>query len=197
MASFFTAALEGDFRDQLADIVRACGRRPVGEVRLFSDWASVAPLAARKNHLAAACSGGWTVLVDDGEMTADVFDHPAAGAALAARYSTRVVSAFGHTVAGGCGFRVYTPAGARSVVVDQDGVVEDEGEPIPGEDTAHLAKHDMYSVLDTLGLLGLDLADGVESSTRCALVRLAPKRGRSPASQRLAEPDAAADGGGR
>ena len=186
MASFFAAALEGDFRDRLADVVRACGRRPVGEVRLFNDWASVAPLAVRKNHLAAACSGGWTVLVDDGEMTADLFDNPEAGAALSARYVTRVVSAFGQTVAGGCGFRAHTPAGTRSVVVDHDGVVEDEGEPLPGEDTTDLDKHDMYSVLDTLGLLGLDFADGVESSTRCALVRLAPKGRKLPESQRQA-----------
>jgi hypothetical protein len=176
VASFFTAALEGDFRDRLTDIVRACGRRPVGEVLPFADWGSVAPLVARPNHLGAAVSGRWTVLVDDGEMTADLFDNPEVGAALAARYATRVVCAFAHSVTGGCGYRVHTPAGTRSVVVDESGVVENEGEPLPGEDTADLDKHDMYSVLDVLGLVGLDVADGVEASVQCAALQLAPKR---------------------
>ncbi len=178
MASFFAAALEGDFHDRLAEIAQACGRRPVGTIQSFADWSSVAALAVQKNHLASARSGKWTILVDDGEFTADLFDNTEIGAALAVRYGTRVVCAFGHTVAGSCGYRVHTPAGTRSVVIDQEGVIENDGMPLPGEDTTDLDQHDMYSVLDILGLLGLDIVDGVESSTQCALVQLAPKRGK-------------------
>jgi hypothetical protein len=176
MASLMTAAIEGDFRDRLPEIARALGRRPLGGVQPFPDWASVASLAAQPNYLGAVCSGAWTVLADDGELTAELFDNPEMGATLASRYSTRVVGAFGFTVTGGCGFRVHSPTGTRSVLVDQHGVVENEGEPIPGEVSTDLDKHDMYSVLDILSLLGLDIADGVERSTQCALVMLAPKR---------------------
>jgi hypothetical protein len=169
-------ALEGDYRDCLAEIARTCGRRPAGKVRLFSDWSSVAPFAARKGYLGAACSGAWTVLVDDWDVTADIFDRPEVGAALASRYHTRVVSAFGHSVIGECGFRVHTPGGTRSVLVTPEGVVEDEGEPIPGEEPVDPEEYNEHSVLGVLELLGLDIADGVESSTRCALLQLATRR---------------------
>jgi hypothetical protein len=33
----------------------------------------------------------------------------------------------------------------------------------------------MYSVLDVFALLGLDVADGVEASTRCTVTRLAKR----------------------
>jgi hypothetical protein len=178
VSSFAAAALEGDFCDRLAEIARACGRRLVGDVQQFDGWGPVAPLASRPNHLAAAVSGNWTVLVDDWEVTAHLFDRPEVATGLAARYGTRVVGAFAHSVTGGCGYRVHTPAGSRAVVIDQDRVVEDAGEPLPGEDTTDLHQHDMYSVLDVLALLGLDVADGVEASTRCAIVRLAPRRGK-------------------
>src|SRR5262249_9802302 len=168
----------------------------VGEVQRFDGWASVAPFASRPNYLAAAVSGNWTVLVDDWEVTAHLFDHPEVAAALAARYGTRVVSAFAHSVTGGRGERDHGAAGTRSVVIDQNRVVEDAGEALPGEDTADLHKHDMYSVLDVLALLGLDVADGVEASRRCAVVQLAPKRGKRSASQGQAEPVPAPDPAG-
>jgi hypothetical protein len=177
-AKFVAVALEGDFCDRLAEIARACGARPVGKVRLFTDWNSVAPFAAQKGYLGAACSGGWTVLVDDWELTAYVFDHPRVGAGLALRYRTRVVSAFGHSVTGDCGFRVHWPGGARSVLVTPEGVAENEGGPVPGEEPVDANEYNEYSVLGTLALLGLDIVDGVESSTRCALLRLAKKRGK-------------------
>ena len=53
MASFVVAALEGDFRDPLAEIARMCGRRPIGEVQLLTDWASVAAFTPQKNHLSS------------------------------------------------------------------------------------------------------------------------------------------------
>jgi hypothetical protein len=127
-------------------------------------------------------------LVDDGAFTADLFDQPEVGEALARQYDTRVASAFGCSAIGSCGYRVHSPAGTRSVVVDVDGVVEDEGEPLPGEVTDDIDQHDMYSVLDTLALLELDVEEGVESSTRCAVLRLAPKRGRRPGSKGTPNP---------
>ncbi len=177
-AKFVAVALEGDFRDQLAEIARACGRRPVGDVRLFTDWSSVAPFVAQKGYLGAARSGPWTVLVDDWEVTAHIFDNPEIGADLASRYGTRVVSAFGHCVTGDFGFRIHTPSDTRSVLVTQGGVIEDEGVPIPGEEPVDPEEYNEYSVLGTLELLGLDIADGVESSTSCALLQLAKKRGK-------------------
>jgi hypothetical protein len=54
--------------------------------------------------------------------------------------------------------------------------VEDEGEPIPGEESVDPEEYSEYSVLAALELLGLDIADGVEASGRCAVVQLAPKR---------------------
>jgi hypothetical protein len=176
MPSFITAALEGDFLDRLPEIVRACGRQPVGEVQRFAAWASAASFARRPNHLAAAISGGWTVLVDNWELTDYLFDHPEACAALARQYRTRVVSAYAQSVSGGCAYRVHNRRGARSrsVAVLQHEVLEDLGKPLPGEDTADLERHDMYSVLDVLGLIGLDVADDVEASPRCAVLQLAP-----------------------
>ena len=55
-------------------------------------------------------------------------------------------------------------------------IMDDQGEPLPGEDTANLDKHWMWSVLDVLKSVGLDVADGVVTSTRCAVVQLAPER---------------------
>jgi hypothetical protein len=175
---FVAVALEGDFRDQLADIARVCGRRPLGNVRSFAKWKAVAPFIARSGYLGAACSGPWTVLVDDWEVTAQIFDNPGIGEELATRYGTRVVSAFGHSVTGDCGFRVHTPSCTRAVLVTPEGVIEDEGEPIPGEDPVDPEEYNEDSVLAALELLGLDIADGVETSTRCALLRLAKKRGK-------------------
>ena len=102
--------------------------------------------------------------------------------ALVSRYRTRVVSAFAHSVSGGCGYRVHTPQGVRSVVVLQHEVLEALGDPLPSEDTADLEGHEMYSVLDVLGLIGLDVADGVEASVRCAVLQLAPERAKRSAS---------------
>jgi hypothetical protein len=175
---FVAVALEGDFRDQLAEIAQACGRRPVGKVRIFTDWSSVAPFVRQKGYLGAACSANWTVLVDDWELTAYIFDHPEIGETLANQYRTRVVSAFGHSVTGECGYRVHTPGAIRSVLVTAEGVIEEEGEPIPGEDPIDPEEFSEDSVLASLELLGLDIADGVESSTRCALLQLTKKRGK-------------------
>lgn len=47
----------------------------------------------------------------------------------------------------------------------------------PARDTADLDQHEMYSVLDVLELVGLDVADGVEASARCAVLELAPRSG--------------------
>ena len=176
MLSFIAAALEGDFLDSLPEIVGACGRRSVGKVQYFTDWATASSLGYCEDHLAAAFSGTWTVLVDDEVVSEYLFDNPTVGAALATRYGTRVVSAFAHSVAGICGYRVHTPTGSRSVVINNGIVEADEGEPLPGEDTANLDKHWMWSVLDVLKLVGLDVADGVVASTRCVVVQLAPKR---------------------
>jgi hypothetical protein len=140
---------------------------------LFADWASVSPFVNQKGYVGAARSGGWTVLVDDGSVTGRIFDEVDLGARLADKYATRVVSAYGSSVTGFCGFRVHMPGGIRSVLVDQDGLVEDEGEPIPGEEPVDPETFDEYSVLDTLELLGLDIADGVETSGRCALLQFA------------------------
>jgi hypothetical protein len=168
MSSFITAALEGDFLDRLPEIARACGRRPVGKVKRFRCWAATMPFSRRPNHLTAAISGGWTVLVDDWELTDYLFDHAEVCADLAARYRVRLVSAFAQSVSGGCGYRLHNRAGARSrsVAVLQGEVLEDMGKPVPGEDAANLELHDMYSVLEVLELIGLDIADGVEVSTR-------------------------------
>ena len=176
MASFSAAALEGDYCENLLEIAKACGRRPVGQVLHFSSWPEVAPLAESPNHLAAALSGGWTVLIDDHYVTAHLFDNPVIGATFAARYGTRFVSAFAYSVTGWCGYRVHTPTGTRSVMLDEFGIVENEGDPLPGEDTSDIDKHEMYSILDLLGTLGLDVGEGVEASTKCAVVRLAAKR---------------------
>jgi hypothetical protein len=176
MASFIVAALEGDFLDHLPEIARACRRRPVGEVQYFADWPSAAPLARRPNSLSAAISGAWTVLGDDSELTDYLFGHPKVCAALASRYRTRVVSAFAQSVSACCGYRVHTPRSVRSVAVLQNEVLEDLGDPLPGEDTDDLERHGMYSVLAVLGLIGLDVADGVEASVRCAVLQLAPQQ---------------------
>jgi hypothetical protein len=105
-------------------------------------------------------------------VTAAIFTDPALGAALAVRYSTRCVIAFYHSVTDAGGFWVHSPDGTRSVLVDQEGVVE-EGKSILGEEPYDLEEFNEYSVLGALELLGLDLLDGVEASTRCALLRLA------------------------
>ena len=173
MAKFLAVALEGDLLDSLDELVRACGKEPIGEVRLFAAWASVSPLVTQKGYLGAARSGDWTVLVDDGSVTGPIFDDVELGARLARRYATRVVSAYGSSVSGFCGYRVHTPGGLRSVLVGQERVVEDEGEPIPGEEPLDPDTFNEYSVPGTLELLGLDIADGVESSGRCALVQFA------------------------
>jgi hypothetical protein len=179
MSSFVTTAFEGDFLERLPELVRDCGRRPVGDVQLFTNWAFAAPFARRKNYLAAALSGAWTVLVDDWELTDYLFEHSEVCTALEARYHIRVASAYAQSVSGCCGYRVYQGRSVRSVVVYQDEVLENLGKPLPGEDTTDLEQHDMYSVLDVLGLIGLDIADGVENSVRCAVLQLAPKRGKA------------------
>jgi hypothetical protein len=182
MSSFITAALEGDFLDRLPEIAQVCGRWPVGKVERFTNWASAAPFSCRPNHLAAAISGGWTVLVDDWELTDYLFENPKVCADLTARYRARLVSAFAQSVSGCCGYRLHNRGGARSrsVAVLQGEVLENLGKPLPGEDAANLEQHDMDSVLDVLGLIGLDIADGVEASTRCAVLRLSSKRDERP-----------------
>ncbi|VTR96502.1 unnamed protein product [Gemmata massiliana] len=179
MPSFVAVALEGDFLERLPEIARACGCEPVGTVQLFTNWTSVAPFARRTDYLTAAISGKWTVLMDDWNVTDYLFDHPEVCADLAKRYRVRVASAFAQSVSGGCGYRVHNRSGARarSVAVLQDEVLENLGKPLPGEDTSDLEQHDMFSVLDVLGLIGLDVADGVEASTRCAMLQLASKSG--------------------
>ena len=171
---FLTVALEGDFLNSLPELVRACGKEPIGPVQLFADWASVSPFVNQKGYLGAALSGRWTVLVDDGSVTGPIFADADLGARLADQYASRVVSAYGSSVSGFYGFRVHTPGGLRSVLVDHIGVAENEGEPIPGEKPVDPKTFNEYSVLDTLKLLGLDIADGVESANRCALLRCEP-----------------------
>jgi hypothetical protein len=180
MGRFVVAAMEGDFCDRLADVARACGRRPAAAAQLFAGWPTDPPLPDRKDELAAAVSGAWTVLVDDWGVTADLFDKPKLGAALAARYGTRVVAAFADDATGECGYRLYSPGSVRGVLVTPEGVAEDVGVPFPGEGPVDPEANDRESVLDTLWLLGVDAEDGFEASTRCAIVRLVPKRGRRP-----------------
>jgi hypothetical protein len=187
MAGFMVAALEGDFLDRLPEIVRACRRRPVGEVEYFADRGSAASLARSPNHLVASISGAWTVLGSDEDLTGYLFDHPKVCATLASRYRTRVVSAFAHSVSCACGYRVYAPRCVRSVAVLQHEVLEDLGDPLPGENTANVEDHGMYSVLAVLGLIGLDLADAVESSVRHAVLQLAPAQ--RPGTEREHETD--------
>jgi hypothetical protein len=184
VAKFLVVALEGDLLTRLDGLVRACGKEPIGEARLFTDWASVSPFVNQNGYLGAARSGNWTVLVDDGSVTGPIFDDVDLGSRLADEFATRVVSAYGSSVSGFCGFRVHIPGGGlRSVLVDQNGLVADEGEPIPGEEPVDPDTFNEYSVLDTLELLGLDIADGVESASRCALLQF------------TIEPGAPADGG--
>lgn len=185
MSSFIAAALEGDFVDRLPELLQACGRRPVGKVRLFADWASASPFSQRTNYLAVAISGGWTVLLDDWNLTNYLFDTPDVCAALAKRYRTRVVAAFGQSVSGSCGYRVHNRGGARSrsVAVLEGELIEDLGKPLPGEDVADLELHDTFSVLSVLNLIGLDVEEGVESAARSAVIRHAPAAKKSSAKQ--------------
>lgn len=173
VAKFLAVALEGDILDCLDGLVRACGKEPIGKVRFFNEWASVSPFVNQTGYLGAARSGGWTVLADDSSVCGRIFDDVDLGSRLAHQYATRVVSAYGSSVSGFCGFRVHTPGGLRSVLVDQNRLVEDEGDPIPGEEPVDPETFNEYSVLDILELLGLDIADGVESSSRCALLQFA------------------------
>ena len=180
MGRFVVAAMEGDFCDRLADVARACGRRPAGAVQLFAGWPTDPPLPERKDELAAAASGAWTILADEWGVTAELFDKPKLGAALAARFGTRVVAAFADDATGECGYRLYSPDGVRGVLVTPEGVAEDVGVPFHGEGPVDPEANDRESVLDILRRLGIDVEDGFEASTRCAVVRLAPKRGRGP-----------------
>lgn len=192
MAKFLAVALEGDFCDRLGDIARICGRVPIGEPQFFADWGSVAPLVSEKGYLAAARSGDWTVLVDDGSVTGEIFeDLDFVAAALAEELSTRVVSAYGNSVSGMCGFRVHSPGATRAVLVADGGVVEDEGEPIPGEVPVVFDEYNEYSVLQALKLLGIDIAEGVERCSRSALIQFADE-----AEDSTAEPEVAPDCGG-
>jgi hypothetical protein len=175
MAKFILVALEGDYCDRLDEIALACGRRLVGNIRFFSDWSSVAPFARQKGYLAAVRSGDWTILMDDWDLTAKIFDAPAAGAAIASTYSTRVVCALGHSVTGDFGFQVHMPGHSRSVLVTADGLLEDEGEPLPGEEPIDPDEFNENDVLNILDSLGVDIADGVETSSQSALLELSPK----------------------
>ena len=175
MPKFIAVALEGDFCSRLDKIVRACGRQPVGKVRMLGDSSSVAPLVRQPGHIAAVRSGDWTILIDDWDLTSDLFDNPAIGTKIASLYKTRVVSAFGVSTTGDFGYRVHGPDGLRSVLINEQGTVLDEGEPMPGEDPIEPDDFSEESVLSVLDLLGIDIADGVELSTQCALVELSPK----------------------
>jgi hypothetical protein len=173
MAKFLIVALEGDVRDRLGEIVRACGKEPRGPVEFFTDWGSVAPYVGQKGYLVAGCSGDWTVLIDDGSVTGAVFDDVSLGEWLATRHATRVASAYGHSVSDVYGFRLHSANGTRAVLVQEEKVIENEGDPVPGEDPEDVAKHNEYSVMDVLGLWGIDIADGVESCSKSALLRFA------------------------
>lgn len=169
---FAIVAIEGDFRDLLREIASVCGRQPIGEIEYFKDWAAVASWVDEEDCLVAVCSGGWTIL-PGWDVTVAVFDNPEVGEALVKRFGTRVVTACGHSVSGGCGFRIHSPAGTRSVIKTEEGVVENEGELLPGEEPIEGDAFGLLDVLDTLELLGLDIADGIENSNRCAMLRTA------------------------
>jgi hypothetical protein len=171
MLKFLVVALEGDLRDRLGDIVRACGKGPAGAVDFFTDWGSVAPYVGQKGCLVAGCSGDWTVLCDDGSVTGAVFDDVSLGEWLANRHATRVASAYSHSVSLFHGFRLHSATGTRAVLVQGRTVIENEGEPIPGEDPENVAHYNGYTVMDILGLWGIDIADGLESCTKSALLR--------------------------
>jgi hypothetical protein len=87
VAKFLAVALEGDHLDSLDGLARVCGKVPIGNVRFFTDWASVSPFVNQKGYLGAARSGGWTVLVDDGSITGPIFDDVDLGARLAQQYA--------------------------------------------------------------------------------------------------------------
>lgn len=183
MAGFYFSAIEGDFCERLGEIARACHGSPRGEVRLFDSWEPVAPFMEQPGYLTAALSGGWTILMEDAGITTGLFDHPEVGAALAVRFGTRVVSAFGSSVNGSCGYRIHGPSGSRGVMIEEHRLTEESGEPFPGETTTDLQDRDMYSVLDELAKLGIDPSDGVGQSKKCALVQLAPVSRRTPKSR--------------
>ena len=173
-AKFLAAAFEGDFCDRLALIATAFGQKPMGEARVFPTWDSVAPYVADGEYATAAVSGAWTVVLDyEGSIAGAAFRDPDLATAFATRHSTRVVLAYGNSVSGMYGFRVHSPDMSRAVLVDQDEVVEDEGQRLPGEDPVIADEYNEESVLHALSLLGIDLIDGVESASRAALLQLA------------------------
>jgi hypothetical protein len=173
MARFLIAALEGDMRDRLSEIVRACGKKPLGPVQVFPDWNSISAHVQKTGGLMAACSGGWTILDDPGlldTIPGAIFEDSQLGAALARRINGRVVAAIGEDTMCVYGFRVYSLQGTRAVLVSNRGCQE-MGDPMPGEsrvDWAHANEEDVLLVLQSLGI---DIEDGVAACREPVLLQ--------------------------
>lgn len=170
MAKFLVVVLEGDQRQHLAEVVRLAGFEPIGTVRLASDWESVTYRADEPGCLVAGVADGWTVLVDAHTVTWAVFANAGLGDQLANQLGVRVVTACSDTVCGIFGYRFYSKNGVRSVLLEQGSILEDEGRPLPGEET-DLDFLDPETILETLELWGIDLVDAVDETDRTAWLR--------------------------
>jgi hypothetical protein len=178
MAKFQVVAIEGDVMNRLPEIVRVCSKKPEGSVKLFGEWGSAAshlraePWYVPKNLVVAGIAGGWTVLADDvhiGGITDLLFKNKELGLELARRLKTRVVSAVGNDTSCMYGFRIYCPDHPRYVLVHET-VEENIGEPIPGEPELRFPSYTEDEVLEVLGLLGIDIEEGLEDCTESALI---------------------------
>jgi hypothetical protein len=180
MATFLIAAVEGDITGRLDDLVRACGKRPVGPIRFFKDWITLAsrgrplPWYQKENVVFACFTGRWTILSDDsfvGNVTDLIFRDEQLGLALFRHFGSPVVSALGNDTCCMYGFRLYRD-NPRYVLV-HEAVELNVGEPIPGEPPVIFEHYNEEDVLQVLKLLGIDIEEGMQG--RSALVQFEDK----------------------
>jgi len=170
MGRFLIAAIEGEHVHRLDEIVRALGKVPRAPCASFGNWSLAAPYVDEPSSLVAVKSGDWTILCDDTTLTGAIFDSISLGESLAQKLRSRVVSALGDNTACAYGYRVYSFGGTRAVFVHET-IEQNSGKPIPGEPEVSLDDYNEESVLELLQLLGIDIQDGVESSTKAAVIR--------------------------
>jgi hypothetical protein len=170
MGRFLFAAIEGDHVDCLDEIARALGKVPAIPPQSFQEWSTAAPYVDEPNSLVAVQSGNWTILCDDTTLTGALFDNLSLGESLAKRLRSRVVSALGEDTACAYGYRIYADNCTRAVLVHEK-IEQNSGVPIPGEPEVTLDDYNEESVLEVLQLLGIDIHDGIEFSTKAAVVQ--------------------------
>jgi hypothetical protein len=173
------AAVKGDRRGAVPDILKAAGLEGYDEPEEINSWDLIsgemfgAP-SSMQSPVATCLVGGWTLLLN-GELALAILEFSEPLTSLVKTQSMMFFAVVADSATGTYGYRLQGPSRARTVFVD--GTQSDEsGEPLECEAPVVPAEYSEDDLLDIMEYLEVDFEEGLERASPIMVYRHSSSR---------------------